>query len=182
MAKRKRGGRKGFKLRLEQDYRSERYTMYVMNAEIGLLQAGTIASELTDGDVYEALEDLMERLQNPEIFTELFSDQATAEAQEDDASEASDSLIDHLVIMNMKTAFEQYGPLEAKDVIGILGVIKTSVKRHSVGMHRRGYLTFIEGFLGGMGVAVQQLSPEEVEDLGLEAPPNLIEGEYDEIE
>ncbi len=181
MAKRKRGKRKGFKLHLENNYQSERYTMYVMSAETGLLQAGTIHSELTDGDVYEALENLMERLKTPEIFTELFSDQATDDSQGDDDSEAP-NMIGYLVIMNLKHAFEQHGSLTAEDVIGILGVIKTSVKRHSVGMHRRGYLTFIEGFLGGMGINVQKLSAEEAEELGLDAPPNLIEGDYDEIE
>jgi imidazolonepropionase-like amidohydrolase len=55
----------------------------------------------------------------------------------------------------------------AEDTIGILGVIKTSVKRWGVGMHRRGYITFLEGFLGQMGVKVRQLSAEEASDLGL---------------
>ena len=56
--------------------------------------------------------------------------------------------------MNLQSAFEDNGPLEAEDVIGILGVIKTSVKRWSIGAHRRGYLTFLEDFLGQAGVGL----------------------------
>ncbi len=41
-------------------------------------------------------------------------------------------------------------------------------------MHRRGYLTFLEGFLGQAGVRVQQLTEDEVEELELkdEGPHN----------
>jgi hypothetical protein len=124
----------------------------------------------------------MLRLKDPEVFTELFTNPSSDDPQKGDDDENPTSFIEYFITMNLRNAFEQHGPLEAEDVIGILGVIKTSVKRHSVGMHRRGYLTFLEGFLGQMGVAVQKLSAEEAEKLGLEAPSNVIEGEYDEIE
>jgi hypothetical protein len=75
--------------------------------------------------------------------------------------------------MNLRLAFERYGPLPAEDVMGILGVIKTSVKRWSVGMHRRGYITYIEGFLGQMGVKVQKLTEEDAKSLGLEADDTI---------
>lgn len=168
MAKRKRkpGDRGGFKLNLSKDYHSERYVMYLMNVEIGLLQAGTINEDLTDGEVIEALEDLILQLQEPELFTQLLLSPTPEEppAVKDDGTY---TLAQHLILMNLRSAFKQYRPLEAEEVIGILEVIKTSVKRHSVGMHRRGYLNFLEGFLGQMGVQVREISAEEANDLGL---------------
>lgn len=171
MAKRKRkpGEREGFKLNLSKDYHSERYVMHLMNAEIGLLQAGTINEDLTDGKVIEALEDLILQLQEPELFTQLLLSPTPAEHEELPAvkDDGTYTLAQHLVLMNLRSAFKQYRPLEAEEVIGILEVIKTSVKRHSVGMHRRGYLNFLKGFLGQMGVQVRQISAEEANELEL---------------
>lgn len=172
MAKRKRvpGERPGFKLNINPDYRSERYVMYIANAETGLLQAGTIESDLTDGDVSEALDDLIARLKQPEAAHLLLS-QRSSEPEDSEAKlEGEHAFVQHFVLMNLRSAFERHGPLDVEEVIGILGVIKSSVKKWSTGMHRRGYLTFIEGFLGQMGVKVQQLSDEEADELGLRQP------------
>ena len=170
MAKRKRkpGDRPGFKLSLSKDYRSERYTMYIMNAETGILQAATIDPTLTDGEVSQALEDLIAQLKEPDSSTKLLLSQAPADSQQVDLrDESKNNFIQHLVLINLRLAFERHGPLDAEDVIGILGVIKTSVKRWNIGLHRRGYLTFLEGFLGQAGVRVQQLTEDEAEELGL---------------
>lgn len=175
MAKRKRkpGERRGFKLNLSKDYRSERYTMYIANAETGILQAATIDSELTDGEVSEALEDLISQLKQPELVGLLLSPKTDEPQQAEAKVEGDHAFVQHFVLMNLQSAFERYGPLEVEDVIGILGVIKTSVKRWSVGMHRRGYITFIEGFLGQMGVRVQKLTDEEAQALKLEADDTI---------
>lgn len=179
MAKRKRrpDDRSGFKLNLGKDYRSERYVMYIVNTETGILQASTIDPTLTDGEVSQALEDLMVQLKEPDSFTKLLPGQAPADSQQVDLrDESKNSFIQHFILINLRAAFERHGPLDAEDVIGILGVIKTSVKRWSIGMHRRGYLTFLEGFLGQAGVRVQQLTEEEAEELGLkdEGPHNYL--------
>lgn len=182
MAKRKRkpGEREGFKLNLTPDYRSERYTIYIANAETGLLQAGTIDPDLTDGDVSQALDDLIARLKQPEAAQLLLGPAAGSDPQSAEVKpEGEHAFVQNFVLMNLRSAFERYGPLEVEDVIGILGVIKSSVKKWSVGMHRRGYLTFIEGFLGQMGVKVQQLSAEEAEALGLKADDTIHLGKGD---
>lgn len=173
MAKRKRGKRKGFSLELAEDYRSEKYVIYIANAETGILQAGTIDSELTDGDVYEALSDLISQLKDADTFQKLFAPRPADEDQTE--GEKIDGPVQLFIIMNLRHAFEQHGPLAAKDVIGILDVIRTSVKRWSHGMHRRGYLTFIEGFLGQMGVKSWQLSEEEVENLEFNRAPDQLD-------
>ncbi len=181
MAKRKRkpGSRKGFKLNIAKNYRDDRYVIYIANAETGILQAGTIEANLTDGDVYQALEDLISQLQEPDTYSKLFTSETSEEPDELEKKKKKeiDGLVQTLILMNLRSAFQEHGPLEAEDVIGILGVIKTSVKRWSVGMHRRGYLTYIEGFLGQMGVKTWQLSPEEVENLEFyRAPDQFNEG------
>ena len=168
MAKRKRtpGSHKGFRLELVKDYRSERYVMYIAHAETGILQAGTINPDLTDGDVFRALADLIAQLQEPDTFARLFPVEMAEKSDVADKNEGQ-SFVQIFILMNLRDTFKKYGRLEAVDVIGILDVIKTSVKRWGVGMHRRGYLTYIEGFLGQAGVKVQQISQEEVEALGL---------------
>lgn len=175
MAKRKRvpGERPGFKLNINPDYRSERYVMYIANAETGLLQAGTINPDLTDGDVSQALEELIARLKQPEGASLLLSPRSSEPGGSEAKVEGEHAFVQHFVLMNLRSAFERYGPLDAEEVIGILGVIKSSVKKWSTGMHRRGYLTFIEGFLGQMGVKVQQISAEEAEALGLKADDTI---------
>lgn len=169
MAKRKRkpGERKGFKLKIPKNYRGDQYVPYIMNAEIGILQASKIDPHLTDGDVFEALRDLISQASEPETWSKRWAAETDDAAEEPGDSQAQGDMIQHLIIMNLKSAFERHGPLEPKDVVGVLDVIKSSVKRWSVGMHARGYLTYIEGFLGETGVEIRQLSPEEVAELEL---------------
>jgi hypothetical protein len=175
MAKRKRGKRKGFNLELAEDYRAEKYVIYIASAETGILQAGTIHTDLTDGDVYQALGDLIADLKEPDIFQQLFFPKDEESQPEQNEEKRADGMISFLIVSNLKTAFEKHGPLRAEDVIGILDVIRTSVKRWSHGMHRRGYLTYIEGFLGQMGIKTWQLSEEEVENLEFYRAPNQLE-------
>jgi hypothetical protein len=169
MAKRKRkpGSRKGFKLEIAKNYQSDQYTLYIMNAEIGILQASKIDPHLTDGDVFESLRDLISQAKEPETWSRRWATETDDSTEETGDPQDQTDLVQHLIMMNLRSAFEKYGPLEPEDVAGILDVMKTSVKRWSVGMHARGYLTYIEGFLGGMGVEMWQLSPEEVEELEL---------------
>jgi hypothetical protein len=174
MAKRKRkpGSRKGFTLRPIKDYRSDEYIPYVMKAEIGILQASTIDSDLTDGDVRKALESLTAQLKKPDAILKLLPDQS-GEVPET-SREAEADLIQSLILTNLRAAFDESGPLEAEDMIGILKVINVSVGKWNVGLHKRGYLDYIEDFLGGMGVNVRQLSQDEVKKLGLDEiePPS----------
>jgi hypothetical protein len=166
--------RPGFKFNPGKDYRSERYVMYIMNTETGLLQAGTIEPDLTDGQVIQALEDLIAQLQTPEGFAQLLT-APLPNNPDSSGMESNNKFIQYFVLMNLRLAFERYGPLNAEDTIGILGVIKASVKRWSVGLHRRGYLTYIEGFLGQIGVRVQKLTPAEAEAMGLEVKNSDLE-------
>jgi hypothetical protein len=180
MAKRKRGGRKGFSLSAFKDYRSDEFVPYIMRAEMGLLQAGQVDPTLTDGEVSQALTELMRQLEQPEALQRWLAEPETDEADPLTINtEAKSDFIHRLIFMNLQDAFAQEGPISAEDVSGILKVIRTSVKRWGHGDHRRGYLTYIEGFLGQMGVQTQLLTEEEFEELGVE--PHLIDdGDNDE--
>ena len=177
MAKRKRGKRKGFKLQITPDYRSERYVMYIMSAETGILEAATIDPDLTDGEVSQALQGLITELQEPQTFTNLFSAQS---AETDEPALGEDGLVQQMVLMNLRRAFDKHGPLGAEDVVGILEVIKTSAKRWGVGPHRRGYLTYLAGFLAQAGIEPKLLTEEELSALGLTAPDLIEQGDNDE--
>ncbi len=179
MAKRKRkhGDRPGFQFKLSKDYSIDIYVRYLMSAETGLFQAGTINADLTDGDVDQALTDLMAQLQEPDVFLKLFSPKIEPSNQLDMVDKNENEFVQTFVLMNLRETFARYGRLEAEDVIGILDVVKTSVKRWSVGMHRRGYLTYIKGFLGQMGVTVRQATPEEAENLKLSNPDQNKKGD-----
>ncbi|RMF21755.1 MAG: hypothetical protein D6765_15215 [Bacteroidetes bacterium] len=73
----------------------------------------------------------------------------------------------------MKRAFEKYGPLPPEDVIGILKVIRRSIKTWGYGPNQRGYLIYLQDFLGKVGVHVQKLSAEEYQTMFGEEPPAL---------
>jgi len=172
MAKRKRkpGSRKGFKLRPVKDYRSSDFTYYTMNAEIGILQASKIEPDLKDSNVSESLKDLITRLEEPEALPKLLPAETSADVDEVVRSDSQRELniVQALILSNLRRAFDKHGPLEAEDVAGILDVIKTSVKRWSVDRRGRGYLTYIEEFLGQMGIDVQEISKEQARALGLD--------------
>ena len=62
MAKRKRNRGSGSKLRPIKDYRDDEYIPYIFKTETGILQAWTIETKLTDGDVRQALRGLIKQI------------------------------------------------------------------------------------------------------------------------
>ena len=169
VAKRKRGKRKGFTLQLEKDYRSEAYVPYIVRIESGILQAATIDPDLTDGDVDQALRHFMAELQSPEALTRLLPAKTDEASPDAESQKTKQDFIQFFVFLNLQDAFaEQLRPISAEDVSGIFGVLRSSLKSWGHGAHRRGYITYLEGFLGQMGIATRRLSEEEAAALGLE--------------
>ena len=165
MAKRKRRPGGGSKLRPIKDYRDHEYVPYIMQAETGILQAWSVDRNMRDGDVRQVLRGLIAQLQKSETLPEiLVSD--TSEWHEINAA-GTKNLTEQLILRNLRQAFEQYGPLEAEDIVGILKVINNSVGAWNIGMQGQGYLKYLEGFLGQMGIRTQVLSEDEVRRLGL---------------
>jgi hypothetical protein len=160
MAKRKVRSGGGFKLRLEKDYRSDEYIPYIFRTETGILEAWTIEPDLRDGDVRETLRKLISSIKKSGVLP--------GELTGESASDQTTTFLEISILSRLRSAFDEYGPLDAEDVMGILSTINHSVGSWNRGMHGQEYLKYIKGFLGGMGVAPRQLSEEEVKMLGLD--------------
>lgn len=165
MAKRKRrpNERHGSKLRLAKDYRSDEYVTYIFRAETGILEAWTMKPDLRDGDVRDALRELMRTMKRTHELPALLTEN-TEEPPPDT------SLLEWRILDNLRQIFDENGPLDVEDTIGILTVINNSVGAWNRGMRGQEYLKYIRDFLGGMGVQVQQISEEEAQELFLIEP------------
>ena len=174
MAKRKRRPGGGSKLRPIKDYRSEEYTPYIFRVESGILQAWAIESDIRDGDVRETLRRIMNSIKKsgnlPEILTQSPPDAGGS-------TPAFDSMLEYFILSNLREAFDQSGPLDEEDTIGILTTVNHSVGTWNRGMRGQEYLKYIKDFLGEMGVFARQLTEEEVENLELYRPDESSEGE-----
>lgn len=179
MAKRKRRPGGGSKLRPIKDYRDEEYTPYIFKIESGILQAWTVKPDLRDGEVRETLRSIMSSIKKSGELPEMLARSSSEEAET--AAQDAGSILEYLILNNLRDAFEKHGPLNAEDTVGVLSVVNHSVGTWNRGMRGQEYLKYIKDFLGSMGVEVYMLTDEEVENLGLPRPADSIEGEYDEI-
>jgi hypothetical protein len=172
MAKRKRIPGSGPKLHPIKEYRDDVYVPYIMSAETGILQAWTMDPDLRDGDVREVLRGLISPMKKSGELPEGLSQETKAAdpAEEIEVKGRGNPLIQHFILMNLRDAFEKYGPLNVEDTVGILTVINNSVGAWNRGMRGQEYLKYIKDFLGRGGVQVWQLSDEEVENLELYRP------------
>lgn len=186
MAKRKRRPGGGSKIRPIKDYRADEYTPYIFKAESGILQAWAIEPDLRDGDVRETLRAIMSSIKKtgelPSFLTQL---PAQTQSEDEANSDKPGSMLEYLILTNLRDAFQEHGPLDGEDTVGILTVINHSVGTWNRGMRGQEYLKYIKDFLGGMGVFARRLTDEEVENLELyrfdDDDDDAIEGEYDEI-
>lgn len=160
MAKRKVRSGGGFKLRLEKDYRSDKYVPYIFRTETGILEAWTIEPDLRDRDVRETLRALIASIKKSGMLPEELTGETT--------SGKTKTFLEVCLLNRLSDAFDKYGPLDAEDTMGILSTINHSVGSWNRGMHGQEYLKYIKDFLGGMGVAPRQLSEEEVKMMGLD--------------
>jgi hypothetical protein len=160
MAKRKVRSGGGFKLRLEKDYRSDEYIPYIFRVESGILEAWTIEPDLRDGDVREILRKLISSIKKTGVLPEELSGESSGDQTK--------TFLEVFILNRLSEAFDEYGPLNAEDVTGILSAINHSVGSWNRGLHGQEYLKYIKDFLGGMGVAPHRLSEEEVKVLGLD--------------
>jgi hypothetical protein len=186
MAKRKHRPGGGSKLRPIKNYRDDEYVPYIFRAESGILQAWAIDPDLRDGDVRQALRNIIASIKRSNQLPEFLTQPSTQSDEAIDAgSRGVSSMLEYLILSNLRRAFEEYDPLDNEDTVGILTVINNSVGAWNRGMRGQEYLKYIQGFLGGMGVFARRLTEEEVENLEFyrleDRPDDPIEGEYREI-
>lgn len=151
MAKRKRKPGRGSKLRPIKDYRSDEYLPYIFKAETGILKAWGIEPDMTDGNVRQALRELISQLKESSTLPRPLTADVTSEPVRIEAERIED-LIQNFILYHLRQAFEAQGPLSIEDLIGVLKTINHSIGAWNVGMNQQGYLNYLEGFLGKMGV------------------------------
>lgn len=143
--KRKRGG--GSKLQIQKDYRDDQYVPYIHKAETGIIEVWRAEPDLTDGEVRQALRDLIALIGNwdkPPTEPAILDDEPSLVF-------AGDSKVDQLseaIIDGLQIAFAEQGPLTIEDLIGVLKQINYSVGNMNTGLKQQGYLRFVADFLG----------------------------------
>ncbi len=183
MAKRKRKPGGGSKLRPVKDYRSDEYLPYFYRIEAGILQAWAIEPDLRDGDVREALRRLMSLIKKSGQLPPQLGGEPIM------ATDEPPLLVDTLVLQNLQEIFDEQGPLNAEDLVGVLASVNHSVGSMNLGMRGQNYLHHVQGFMGQLGFDVHQLTSEEVEQMEFYRLPDddddldddSIEGDYREI-
>jgi hypothetical protein len=149
MAKRKRGKSEGgSKLRPIKNYQDDVYLPYIYKAEKGIIYVWEEIPDLTDGDVREALRDLIKIIEGWDISLETAADLTDVSLVFDD--EYPIDLLCGAIIDGLISAFQQEGPLSIEDLIGVLKQINYSVGNMNIGMRQQGYLRFVSRFLTSM--------------------------------
>jgi hypothetical protein len=166
MAKRKHVRGEGSKLRPIKDYRAPEYTMYIAQAETGILQAWAIDRSLSDGDVREGLRKLIAEIERANELPLILQD-LEAKREKVDLGEEDNPFVP-FILLGLQHAFKEAGSLPAEDVVGILRTINSSVGTWNIGLKQQGYLNYIAQFLGQLGVNPRLLSEDEVMELGLD--------------
>jgi hypothetical protein len=140
-------------------YQAPQFADALMRAEVGILESYVLSGRrLTDRQVEAALQHLILELRG----------QTPAEPPESAfETEGVDGQREDLVVARIKDnwadLFADQPRHSAADLTGILRTIWSSVGARSYpGPDSQGYLKFIEGFLGRLGVRTQRLRPDEV--------------------
>jgi len=130
-------------------HQSERFVPYIMRIELGILQVAVADPALTDDDARQAIAHLVRALKRSGAGSAPF-DAAAAEALGQAAAEATGQRI----MVSLAVALEKEGPLPVEDVIGVLGVVKSSAGAWSQGPRSRAYLRYLQDFFADMGIVV----------------------------
>ncbi|HID87340.1 MAG TPA: hypothetical protein EYP55_08160 [Anaerolineae bacterium] len=156
LRKKRRTGRAGPRKK----YRTEKYIMTIMRAEVGIYETFRMTErQLTDGEVRLALRQLIAELRSGPY--------TPAEVRE--VVEIREGEYEDLVIWNIKRNWDDLFATQPRhpnaDLIGCLRTILDSIETWATpGPASRGYLSYLEGFMGRMGVTVERLPLSEWEE------------------
>jgi hypothetical protein len=136
-------------------YKSEKYVEALMKAEVGIYESYVITErQLTDWDVKKSLEYLIRELrgEKPKPTDGLQAKNEAGESEDVTAWRIKDQ---------WKQLFADQPRHSNADLAGVLRTILGSVElRSRPTPDSRGYLHYLEGFLGQMGVNVELLNPK----------------------
>ncbi len=146
-------------------YRVPPYLDFLMAAEMGIHEADVISDrEITDRDVKHHLEELVRELRG--------------ERRRKVEGEGEEKALEHVVIARIRDHWQSkrdsvmFRPTDSD----LAGVLRTIIDSLNVRTHMtpggRGYLDYIEGFLGELGFTARKASPEELENLEVVEDPD----------
>jgi len=146
-------------------YRGLPYLDFLMAAECAIHEADVLTQrEFTDRDVKHDLEDLVRELRG--------------EKKRKDRTPDEEEEAESLFLARIRWHWEQtldrvsFRPSDSD----LAGVLRTIIDSLNVRTHMtpggRGYLIFIEDFVGQMGFAVREISPEDLDELEVRPSPD----------
>lgn len=162
MAKRKRkvGEGGGVKLKIAKNYQHDQYAPYIMGAESGIVRVWQAIPDLTDGDVRQALRQLIKMLDRWEIA----SDEIVTLTEEDRLLFDGQDKVNQLqagIVAGLSLSYKDYPPLHKEDVIGVLKQINYSIGNMNRGLRLQNYLHYVRDLLN----SAQGKDPEFWDDL-----------------
>ncbi len=137
-------------------YKTSELVPVMLGTETSIYEAFVIANrQLTDHHVRAALEELIRKIRRGTFFPLDDSEQSNEVAEG----------MEGLVLWNIRNGWRhsfETKPNPGRDkLIGVLRTILGSIEvRGSISPKSRGYLEFLGGFLGKVGVEVQVISPD----------------------
>ena len=142
-------------------YRKSKFVTLMLETETAIHEADVLADRnLTDDIVKDALTEMVTRMRRGVAMPTL--DELPAEDRQ--TFDEQDFLM-HNIKNHWEWYFEKHPPFGRDALVGILRTILGSIDVWtSTSCDSRGYLEYIEGFLGKAGVSVRQVSPEEIEN------------------
>ncbi len=156
MAKRKRRSKPKKSFQLPKNYQDKKYIPYIMRVEIGIIQIATADSGLTDGDVKQALRQLIKQLRLAGAPATPFK----AAVVENIRLKSSDKF-SPLILTNLLDTLPDNVPLLLEDAIGILDEVKSSIGVWSYDPGGQAYLDYLRGFLADVGLTIKQTPTEK---------------------
>lgn len=135
-------------------YRSEKYIMALMRAEVGIYETYVMTErELSDRQVEAGLKSLIQELRSGSVQP----------AEQRDAVDVEPGAETNLLSWNIRRNWDDLFATQLRhsnaDLVGILRVILDSIETWSTpGANSQGYLNYLEGFLTKAGVQVEKLS------------------------
>jgi len=144
-------------------YRTDKLVPVFFQTEVGIYESFVISEKkITDHDARRALEHLIHAIRSGEI---------AVPAQREPSECVGEEPKDNLITWNIRQHWDDYfkeEPFPGRDsLVGVLRTILGSIETWgNISPTSRGYLRYLEGFMGKLGVHCRQLPPDF--ELGME--------------
>ncbi len=174
-------------------YKTEELTPLIFETERAIHEAFMISRrDFTDHDVRRALETMIRRLRQNRLS---LGEETNSETECDRTAGNAEELIVWSILFHWKQSFETQPRPSRDKTVGVLRTILGSIDVWgSIDPKSRGYLDYIEDFLGQLGANLREISGEELRELGVpdsvfddtdgdpSTPNEIVDGEVHDCE